>query len=42
MRGLRLSNKQVELFRVLFSVGMTAFVGGGTLIVLRYLIGLSE
>ncbi len=42
MHSLRLSNKQVELLRVLFSIGLTAFVGAGTFMAIRYLIGLSE
>jgi hypothetical protein len=40
MRILHLDTKQVELVRVLFSIGLTAFVGVGTVIVIRYLIGL--
>jgi hypothetical protein len=40
--GLQLSTKQAELLRVLFSMGLTAFVGAGTFVVIRYLTGLSE
>jgi hypothetical protein len=42
MRILHLDTKQVELVRLLFSIGLTAFVGLGTLIVIRHLIGLHE
>ena len=41
MRGVHLSIKQVHLLRVLFSIGLTAFVGVGTFLVIRHLIGLS-
>ena len=34
--------KQVQLLRVLFSIGLMAFVGLGTYRVLRYLIDLSS
>ena len=34
--------KQVHLFRVLFSIGVTAFLGVGTYFVLRYLFDLAE
>jgi hypothetical protein len=37
-RGL---HKQVHLLRVLFSIGITAFVAVGTFMVIRYLIALS-
>jgi hypothetical protein len=40
--GPPLNTKQVELLRVLFSMGLTAFVGAGTFVVIRYLTGLSE
>jgi hypothetical protein len=42
MRSLYLNTKQVELARILFSVGVTAFVSVGTFLAIRYLIGLSE
>jgi hypothetical protein len=42
MRILHLNTKQVELARVLFSIGMTAFLGVGTFVAMRYLIGFSE
>jgi hypothetical protein len=41
MRILHLDTKQVELVRLLFSIGLTAFVGVGTFIVIRHLIGSS-
>ena len=40
--ALHLSTKQAELLRVLFSMGLTAFIGAGTFVVIRYLTGLSE
>jgi hypothetical protein len=36
------STKQAELLRVLFSMGLTAFIGAGTFVVIRYLTGLPE
>jgi hypothetical protein len=42
MRSLHLNTKQVELVRLLFSIGVTAFVGVGTFLILQYLVGLSE
>jgi hypothetical protein len=33
--------KQTELLRVLFSIGVTAFVAAGTFVTIRYLISLS-
>jgi hypothetical protein len=42
MRVIHLKTKQVELLRILFSFGLTAFVGVGTFITLLYLFGLSE
>lgn len=39
MRALRLDTKQVELARVLFSVSLTIFVGVGSFLAIRYLIG---
>jgi hypothetical protein len=41
MRVIYLSTKQVELLRILFSVGLTALVGVGTFMIIRYLFGLS-
>ena len=41
MRVLHLNAKQVELLRVLFSVGLTAFVAVGTFLVIRHLNSLS-
>jgi hypothetical protein len=42
MRGLHLSIKRVELVRILFSIGLTAFVSVSAFLTIRYLIGLSE
>jgi hypothetical protein len=42
MRGLHLSIRQVELVRILFSIGMTVSVSVGTFLAIRHLIGLSE
>jgi len=42
MRVIYLKTKQVELLRILFSIGLTAFVGVGTFMTIRYLVGLSE
>jgi hypothetical protein len=41
MRSVHFSTKQVHLLRVLFSIGLTAFVGVGSFLALRYLIDLS-
>jgi hypothetical protein len=38
MRSLHLSTKQVELVRLLFSIGLTAFVSVGTFLLIRHLI----
>jgi hypothetical protein len=40
MSSVHLSAKQAHVARVLFSIGVTAFVGEGSFLVLRYLIGL--
>jgi hypothetical protein len=40
--GPPLNTKQVELLRVLFSIGLTAFVGAGTFAAIRYLSVLSD
>jgi len=42
MRVIYLKTKQVELLRILFSIGLTAFVSLGTFLAIRHLIGLSE
>jgi len=42
MRVIYLKTKQVELLRILFCIGLTAFVGAGTFMTIRYLVGLSE
>ena len=42
MRVTYLKTKQVELLRILFSIGLTAFVGVGTFMIIRYVFGLSE
>jgi hypothetical protein len=39
MRILHLDTKQVELVRLLFSIGVTVFVGVGSFLGIRYLIG---
>jgi hypothetical protein len=39
MRILHLDNKQVKLVRLLFSIGVTVFVGVGSFLGIRYLIG---
>jgi hypothetical protein len=39
MRSLHLDTKQVELVRLVFSIGVTVFVGVGTFLALRHLIG---
>lgn len=39
MRILHLEAKQVELVRILFSVGVTIFVSVGTFLAIRYLMG---
>ena len=41
-RILHLDTKQVEFVRVLFSIGMTAFVSVGAFVVIRHLVGLYE
>jgi hypothetical protein len=41
MRTLHLDAKQVELVRLLFSIGVTVFVGVGSFLAIRYLIGSS-
>jgi len=41
MRILHLNIKQVELLRLLFSIGLTAFVAVGTFLVIRHLMSLS-
>jgi len=41
MRSLHISTKRIELARILFSIGMTAFVSVSTFLTIRYLIGLS-
>jgi hypothetical protein len=41
MRILHLDTKQVELVRLLFSIGVTVFVGVGSFLAIRYLIGSS-
>jgi hypothetical protein len=41
MRSLHNSTKRIELARILFSIGMTAFVSVGTFLTIRYLIGMS-
>jgi hypothetical protein len=37
MRMLHFNTKQVELLRLLFSIGVTVFVAAGTLLVIRHL-----
>jgi hypothetical protein len=39
MRSLHLDTKQVELVRLVFSIGVTIFVSVGTFLAIRYLIG---
>jgi hypothetical protein len=39
MRSLRLDTKKVELVRLVFSIGVTVFVGVGAFLALRHLIG---
>ena len=39
MRSLRFDTKQVELVRLVFSIGVTIFVSVGTFLAIRYLIG---
>jgi hypothetical protein len=38
-RILHLDTKQVELVRLLFSIGVTVFVSVGSFLTIRYLIG---
>jgi len=40
--GAHLSTKQAHLLRILFSIGLTAVIGAGTFVVIRYLTKLSE
>ena len=42
MRMLHLDTKQAELVRILFSIGLTAFVGLGTFIVIQHVTVLYE
>jgi hypothetical protein len=42
MRVLHLNTKQVELLRLLFSIGLTSSVGVGAFLTIRYLFGLSD
>ena len=39
MRSLHLDTKQVELVRLVFSIGVTIFVSVGTFLAIRHLIG---
>jgi hypothetical protein len=39
MRSRHLDTKQVELVRLVFSIGVTVFVSVGTFLAIRYLIG---
>jgi hypothetical protein len=39
MRSLHLDAKQVELVRLVFSIGVTIFVSVGTFLAIRHLIG---
>ena len=41
MGRVHLNEKQVHLARVLFSIGLTAFVALGSFLTIRFLIGLS-
>ena len=41
MRGVQLSTKQVHLVRVLFSIGVTAFVALGSFLTIQHLISLA-
>jgi hypothetical protein len=42
MRVRHLNSKQAEILRLMFSIGLTAFVSVGTFRAIRHLIGLSE
>ena len=42
MRVRHLNSKQAEILRLMFSIGLTAFVNVGTFLETRHLIGLSE